>query len=158
VKHNQTCHKKRWSILPFPARVPSPPVTTKPPEVRMNSGSDINGIGGLWRLCKVLLLPMRRKRYIQIFQTLQTMIVGLTTGPEPRPTTRLRLENKEEGFVAHLSASLCVHCNLETYRYSVPLLGCLFSTHFLLSSMSAAWWDVLIFIRYVISVGLLSNM
>ncbi|CAK9867518.1 unnamed protein product [Sphagnum jensenii] len=27
-------------------------------------------------------------------------------GPEPRPTTRLRLENKEEGFVAHLSASL----------------------------------------------------
>jgi hypothetical protein len=49
-------------------------------------------------------------------------------GPEPRPTTRLRLENKEEGFVAHLSASLCVHCNLETYRYSIPLLGCLFST------------------------------
>ncbi len=128
MKHNQTCHKKRWSILPFPARVPSPPVTTKPPEVRINSGSDINGMGGLWRLCKVLLLPMRRKKHIQIFQTLQRMIVGLTTGPEPRPTTRLRLENKEEGFVAHLSASLCVHCNLETYRYSIPLLGCLFST------------------------------
>ncbi|KAH8935917.1 hypothetical protein BDL97_17G055900 [Sphagnum fallax] len=44
-------------------------------------------------------------------------------GPEPRPTTRLRLENKEEGFVAHLSASLCVHCNLETYRISIAELG-----------------------------------
>jgi endonuclease-8 len=44
-------------------------------------------------------------------------------GPEPRPTTRLQLENKEEGFVAHLSASLCVHCNLETYRISIAELG-----------------------------------
>lgn len=44
-------------------------------------------------------------------------------GPEPRPATRLRLENKEEGFVAHLSASLCVHGNLETYRISIAELG-----------------------------------
>ncbi|CAM6000058.1 unnamed protein product [Sphagnum balticum] len=36
-------------------------------------------------------------------------------GPEPREATRLQLENKKEGLVAHLSATLCVHGDLELY-------------------------------------------
>jgi hypothetical protein len=56
-----------------------------------------------------------------------------TTGPEPREATRLQLENKKEGLVAHLSATLCVHGDLELYRYhvsSVCLLVCLASEIF----------------------------
>jgi hypothetical protein len=41
------------------------------------------------------------------------------TGPEPREATRLQLENKKEGLVAHLSATLCVHGDLELYRYHI---------------------------------------
>ncbi len=50
------------------------------------------------------------------------------TGPEPREATRLQLENKKEGLVAHLSATLCVHGDLELYRYHISsacLLVCL---------------------------------
>jgi hypothetical protein len=55
------------------------------------------------------------------------------TRPEPREATRLQLENKKEGLVAHLSATLCVHGDLELYRYhvsSVCLLVCLASQIF----------------------------
>jgi hypothetical protein len=55
------------------------------------------------------------------------------TGPEPREATRLQLENKKEGLVAHLSATLCVHGDLDLYRYhisSVCLLVCLASQIF----------------------------
>ncbi len=50
------------------------------------------------------------------------------TGPEPQEATRLQLENKKEGLVAHLSATLCVHGDLELYRYHISsacLLVCL---------------------------------
>jgi len=45
------------------------------------------------------------------------------TGPEPREATRLQLENKKEGLVAHLSATLCVHGDLELYRSRIAKLG-----------------------------------
>ncbi|CAM6041837.1 unnamed protein product [Sphagnum compactum] len=44
-------------------------------------------------------------------------------GPEPREATRLQLENKKEGLVAHLSATLCVHGDLELYRSRIAKLG-----------------------------------
>jgi hypothetical protein len=50
------------------------------------------------------------------------------TGLEPREATRLQLENKKEGLVAHLSATLCVYGDLEFYRYHISsacLLVCL---------------------------------
>lgn len=47
-------------------------------------------------------------------------IVGIR-GPNPQQVRRLWLEN-EEGFMPHLSASLCMDGSLEIYRYSIPLL------------------------------------
>ncbi|CAM6089377.1 unnamed protein product [Calypogeia fissa] len=44
-------------------------------------------------------------------------------GPEPREKTRLKLENKKEKLVAHLSAQLCVHGGIEVYRKRVAELG-----------------------------------
>lgn len=44
-------------------------------------------------------------------------------GPEPRPATRLRLVNEKEKIVAHLSATLCKHGNIEFYRDKVERLG-----------------------------------
>jgi hypothetical protein len=43
------------------------------------------------------------------------------TRPDPREATRLQLENKKEGLVAHLSATLCVHGDLELYRQTLYL-------------------------------------
>ncbi|KAI5080685.1 hypothetical protein GOP47_0003868 [Adiantum capillus-veneris] len=44
-------------------------------------------------------------------------------GPEVRPTTRLRLVAEKMGIVAHLSANVCSHGNLEFYRKKVECLG-----------------------------------
>ncbi|KAG6549538.1 hypothetical protein Mapa_008919 [Marchantia paleacea] len=44
-------------------------------------------------------------------------------GPEPRETTRLRLENEAEDVVAHLSSSVCVHGDMELYRKRLTELG-----------------------------------
>ncbi|KAL3691137.1 hypothetical protein R1sor_004788 [Riccia sorocarpa] len=44
-------------------------------------------------------------------------------GPEPRETTRLRLENEEENVVAHLSAMWCVLGSMDLYRSKIHELG-----------------------------------
>ncbi|MCO5608069.1 hypothetical protein L7F22_062274 [Adiantum nelumboides] len=44
-------------------------------------------------------------------------------GPEPRPTTRLRLAAEKVGLVANCSANVCNHGNLELYRKKVECLG-----------------------------------
>lgn len=115
--------RKRKDSWFFHSLLASLPVTAKPLAVRRNFGY-VDGMGTVEIMESV---GHEKKKHIQIFQPLQWMIVGIR-GPNPWQARRLWLEN-EEGFMPHLSASLCMDGSLEIYRYSIPLLDWLFSTH-----------------------------